>query len=170
MRESIGLDAVVFIPCAVPPHKPGYTPVASSHRLAMLELALEDNPSFLLSDIEIQRGGISYTVDTLTQLRRDLGNDREIWLILGLDSYLEMPSWKQPDKIVSQCNLAIARRPGYAIPSAVSSKAKVRFVEITGIEISSSEIRSRMAQGKSIRYLVPHKVEAYIQKHGIYKG
>ncbi len=172
VREAIGLDTVVFIPCAIPPHKPDYVPADPSHRLTMLELALEGHPEFTYSDLEIERGGVSYTIDTIAELRKRLGNEPEFWLILGLDAYLEINTWKQPERITSECFLAVARRPGYAasITAVQDFQGRARFVDITEIGISSTEIRRRIAQGQSIRFLVPKAVEDYIYGNRLYKS
>ena len=170
VREGIGLDSVIFVPCAIPPHKPDYVPAEAEHRLRMVELAIENTETFVCSDIEIRRGGISYTVDTIAELRKRVGREAELWLILGLDAYLEIGTWKQPERIAAECLLAVARRPGYR-PDMASLKgfeSRTRFIEITEIGVSSTAVRKRIAQGKSIRFLVPRSVEAYIRQKGLY--
>lgn len=161
--ESLNLDLVMFVPCALPPHKPGYLPAQAKHRLAMINLAIKGSERFCVSDIELSRGGLSYTVDTVRQIRSELGDEVEIWLILGLDAYIDLPTWKEPNFILDQCNLAVATRPGYSLDSVCRIGKKVEFVEITAVDISSSEIRRRIAAGKSIRFLVPEAVEYYIR-------
>ena len=164
ISESLGLDIVIFIPCALPPHKPGYRPADGKHRLAMIDLAIRGCEKFRVSQIELSRGGISYTADTVTEIRSQIGKDVEMWLILGLDAYMDLPTWKDPDLILGQCKIAVATRPGYSLGSVRPISNNIEFVEITAVDISSSEIRKRIAEGKSIRFLVPDAVEEYIRK------
>ncbi|MGQ9602800.1 MAG: nicotinate-nucleotide adenylyltransferase [bacterium] len=161
--EFLDLDIVVFIPCAIPPHKPKYHPAEARHRLAMIDLAIRGSENFTVSDIEISRGGISYTVDTVLEIRSELGEKVDLWLLLGLDAYLDLPSWKDPDLIINQCGLAVARRPGYCIDPTLHVGKNVKFIDITAVDISSTEIRRRIEEGRSIRFLVPHAVEQYIR-------
>lgn len=169
LREAVGLDIVMFVPCSRQPHKPRRRPSTASDRLAMLRAAIRKHEDFVVSDVETKRGGISYTVDTVRAVRALCGDGPEIWLMLGMDAFLDMPRWKDPDFILGECRFAVAARPGYRRRS-VSRRvaARCRFVEITALEISSSDIRKRVARGKSIRFLVPHTVEALIRRKGLY--
>lgn len=169
LREAIGLDLVIFVPSNRSPHKPDYVPATDRHRLAMLELAVRGHDNFRVSDVEIARGGLSYTVDTLAILRSQFGPDAVFWLLMGMDAYLDLPAWKQPDEIVAQCRFGVARRPGYAgnVDPALPV-AKTQFVDITPVDISSTGIRERLVQGRSIAFLVPDPVAAYIHKNRPY--
>ena len=169
LREALGLDLVMFIPSSSPPHKPDYTAASASHRLEMVRLAVADCDHFLASDIEVRKGGVSYTVDTVRAIRNRYGKDVELWLLLGMDAYLDLPSWKEPDAIAAECSFGIACRPGYVNNidpgQAVAGK---RFVDITLVEISSTGIRERLSEGRSIRFLVPGSVQRYIERHKPY--
>lgn len=174
LREEVGLDFVLFIPCSRQPHKPRYIPSGPSDRLAMLRAATRGYPAFRVSDMEIRRGGLSYTADTVQELRRSLGDGPEIWLMLGMDAFLEVHRWMNPEVIFRECRFAVATRPGYSRGRYMNRaavrglKRKCRFVEITGLDISSTDIRKRAARGRSIRFLVPGAVEAYVLKNGLY--
>jgi len=130
----------------------------------MVELALGDHPLFEISDLEIVRGGVSYTVDTVRYLREAMGPDVELWLLLGMDAYLDIPAWKDPDVVLAECHFAVTRRPGYEDRRlSADFEARTRFVNITAVDISSTSIRDRLRAGKSSRYMVPDAVEAYIR-------
>jgi nicotinate-nucleotide adenylyltransferase len=169
LREAAGLDIVMFMPCSRQPHKPRRLPSAASDRLAMLRAAVRKYEGFTVSDIETERGGVSYTADTVRQVRALAGNRPEIWLMLGMDAFLDIPGWKDPDLIFRECRFAVATSPGYR-SKRVSRRvaAKCRFVEITALDISSTDIRKRAARGGSIRFLVPDPVEALIRRKGLY--
>jgi nicotinate-nucleotide adenylyltransferase len=169
LREALGLDLVLFVPASAPPHKPEAEPAPAEHRLAMVRMAVEDHAGFQVSDIEIRRGGVSYTIDTVTQLRKSFGERTEFWLLMGQDSFAEVSAWKEPARIAAECFFGVACRPGY--PRGVRSpvpQARAEFVDITAVDISSTDIRARLRWGKGIRYLVPLKVEAYIRQVGVY--
>jgi nicotinate-nucleotide adenylyltransferase len=173
LREAAGLDIVLFIPCSRQPHKPRYRPSDPADRLAMLRAATRKYPDFLVSDMEIKRGGVSYTADTVAELRTLVGRGPEIWLMLGMDAFLEVHRWKDPEVVLRECRFAVATRPGYAREArrgryTEALKRKCRFVEITPIDISSTDIRRRASRGKSIRFLVPGPVEAHILRKGLY--
>ncbi len=164
LAEALDLERVLFMPCSRSPHKRSHAPAPDADRIAMVELAVAGHPAFEVSDLEIRRGGVSYTVDTVRQLRETLGPGAELWLMMGMDAYLDIPAWKDPDIVLAECHFAVARRPGSGdrrLPAAFEEKS--RFVDITAVDISSSDIRSRIREGQSIRYLVPDAVEQYIR-------
>jgi nicotinate-nucleotide adenylyltransferase len=169
LREAIGLDLVMFIPSSSPPHKPEYTAASASHRLEMVRLAVADYDHFTASNIEVRKGGVSYTVDTVREIRNRYGKDVEFWLLMGMDAYLDLPNWKEPDVVAAECSFGIARRPGYvnSIDPGQATAGK-QFVDITLVEISSTGIRERLSEGRSIRFLVPGSVERYIEQHKPY--
>jgi len=189
VRETQGLERVLFIPSAVPPHKAGAEVVAAEHRLAMVRLAVAGNPAFRVSTIEIRRAGHSYSVDTLRLLHTRLPGCRFVF-ILGMDAFRDIATWKEYAAIFSLCDIVVISRPPDdqapgldALPIAVrsafcygSSKLEmrhtsgccIRFQRISALDISASSIRQRLRAGRSIRYLVPASVERYIARHGLY--
>jgi nicotinate-nucleotide adenylyltransferase len=171
IAEAVGLERVMFMPCSRSPHKLSRVPAPDNHRLAMIELAVTGHPGFEVSDLEIRRGGVSYTVDTVRQLRESLGREIELWLIMGMDAYLDIPTWKDPETVLAECRFAVARRPGSNAASLNAAYgARSCFVDITAVDISSSDIRDRLSKGKSIRYLVPEAVCEYIRTRKPYPG
>jgi len=162
-REQLGLERVIFIPAHQSPHKNGATLTAADHRVEMTALAIEGNSSFEVSDIEVRRKGISYTVDTLKHFR-DSFPQSDLYFIVGSDSLDQFESWKSPEEILSLVTLAVfPRRWG------VEAKNKTTVVlHAPVIEISSTDIRRRVKMGRSIRYMVPPKVEKFIQLHRLY--
>jgi nicotinate-nucleotide adenylyltransferase len=169
LREALELDLVLLVPTHSPPHKPVSEPADPEHRLAMVRLAIEGQEGLQASDVEIRRGGTSYTIDTIRDLRGEYGSETEFWLLMGQDSYHDISAWKQPAGIVAECFFGIARRPGYErhigppVPGIRS-----RFVDITAVDISSTDIRARISEARSIRFLVPGKVEEYIRSNRVY--
>jgi nicotinate-nucleotide adenylyltransferase len=174
--EQLELDRLIFVPAAVPPHKQEKTLADGRHRLEMLRLATEGNLNFEVSDIELRRGGVSYTVDTLAQIQADHPGAR-LFFIVGLDSLTILHSWKNIGQLLGMCTLVPFARGGED-PARVAERIQLsndwknrlleRLIRIHEIEISSSEIRMRLAEGLSIRYLVPPEVEMYIAEHGLY--
>jgi nicotinate-nucleotide adenylyltransferase len=169
-REACGLSRVMFIPASDPPHKryAGLAPAGA--RAEMVRLAIQDHPCFDLSPIELRRAGPSYTADTLSELRQTLGEEVALFLIIGADNVTEIGAWHRPDRILSLATVVVVRRPG-ATPDRADPALRrgMRFVETPLIEISSTDIRRRVREGRSIRYLVPREVENYIHEHGLYR-
>ena len=169
LREALRLDTVIVVPCSRSPHKPGYRPAPAGHRLRMARLALRGLDGFEVSDLEMRRRGPSYTVDTVRRIRRRHGTGVELWLLVGMDAYLEMEAWREPEVILRECRLGVACRPGYrAGRLRLAAGARVRFIEMTPLDISSTALRRRVRSGRSISFLVPAAVEAYIKRHGLY--
>lgn len=174
LKEAVGIDLVIFIPCSRQPHKPRYRLSDPAERLAMLRAATRKYDGFTVSDMEIVRGGVSFTADTVSEVRSLAGERPEIWLMLGMDAFLDVHRWKDPEVILAECRFAVAGRPGYAAAGHMRKMAtrsvarKCRFVEITALDISSTDIRRKVARGKSIRFLVPDPVEAHIRRKGLY--
>ncbi|MCS7237330.1 MAG: nicotinate-nucleotide adenylyltransferase [Thermoguttaceae bacterium] len=177
-REQANLDEVWFIPASTPPHKRQRRLTDARFRVEMLELAVAGHPKFRVSKMEIERGGVSYTIDTLRALRQDYP-DAQLFLILGADSIEELHTWRDAKEICQVALPLVARRPGHEIraaPEFVEQIGGERWqailaaaVEMPLVEISSSDIRRRVSAGKSIRYRVPRSVEEYIYAHGLYK-
>ena len=176
--EHLELSEVVFMPAAIPPHKQGLIQADSQHRVKMLDLAVESDIRFSVSDDEIQRGGISYTFDTVTELLESQ-DGVELFLIVGSDTLIDLHNWYKVEGILERCNIATFMRPGLdeldmvmgkvELPQAFREQLRENVFSPHLIEISSSEIRMRVAEGLGIRYLVPSEVEMYIYEHGLYQ-
>ena len=167
--EAENFDNIVFIPTFNTPQKNNITDIKD--RLAMLRMGVTSNPNFEISDLEIQRGGTSYTIDTVREYKSDQDYDsRELYYLIGSDSLQKFYTWKEPREILDECQVIVAIRPGFR-PSDISNwiLRKVRFASIPRFEIGSSTIRSRWRKNKTIRYMVTQPVWEYINDHGIYK-
>lgn len=166
LRELRNLEKIIFIPAFVSPHKTNIRSLKPNHRLEMVQLSIEEIPYFDYSDIEIKSGAISYTVDTLRILKRQYDN---MELIIGYDNIFEFNTWKEPDEILKLAKLIVLKRK-----TSIDPKRKDKyfnsavFVETPEIDISSSEIRERIANNLPISFLVPGKVREYIYKHKLY--
>lgn len=176
-REDCEMDEVWFMPAAVAPHKQQQDFAPKKSRLEMLQLAIAGHDTFRISAIELDRGGVSYTVDTLTEVKKQI--DAELYFLMGADSLCDLPSWREPRRI---CELAIplvVRRtgspdPDYSVLSEFVSRQRLDEirscqVDMPLLEISSTNIRCRVANGQSIRYLTPRAVEKYIETNGLYR-
>lgn len=169
LREAIGLDAVLFMPCNRSPHKRARRPASAAHRLAMVRLAVQGHAEFAVSDYEIEQGGVSYTIDAVRFLREELGPEVQLWLLMGMDAYQDIGAWKDPDEVAAECFFGVARRRGYRKrPRSALLKSRTEFVDMTAVDISSSDIRDRLAEGRSIKFLVPDAVEEYIRRERPY--
>jgi nicotinate-nucleotide adenylyltransferase len=172
---QLALDRVLFVPAGAPPHKPARPISPASHRLRMVELAIAGKPHFAVSRVDIDRPAPSYTVDTLKLLRAEWGRETRFFFIEGNDSLSDMVNWYQPQRLIELCELAVVRRPGSEIDLPALEKRlpglteRVHWVQIPLLEISSTDLRARIRAGRSISYLVPREVEAYIQEHGLYR-
>jgi nicotinate-nucleotide adenylyltransferase len=191
LREAEGLDEIRFVPSAVPPHKRSVTIAAAAHRLRMVELAVADEPGFRVWPVELNRSGPSYSVDTLRALRAEVGAGTRIVFALGRDAFADFPTWKDPADICALCDIVVLTRPPWPLTLALEdlpvaarqafcydslsdtfrheSGHLVKLLGITPLDISATAIRDRVRQGRSIRYLVPAPVEAYIARHGLYR-
>lgn len=175
-RHEFGLDRVVFLPSGTPPHKPPEAVTDAEHRYMMTVLATLSNPYFDVSRVDIDREGISYTVDSLRILREQYGGDSELYFITGADAILEIVSWKEPDKLLELAHFIGATRPGFCLEQVPKSTQewlsrhpdRVHLIKVPALAISSTDIRERVRTGNSIRYLVPEPVEHYIRRHNLY--
>ncbi|MFQ6003306.1 MAG: nicotinate-nucleotide adenylyltransferase, partial [Candidatus Zixiibacteriota bacterium] len=168
VREKFQLEQVIFIPSASPPHKTEQELSLAIHRFEMTKLALEGNDCFSASDIELKREGLSYTVETLRKLK-ELYKDSEIYFLTGSDVLDEITTWKDPEEIYKLATIVIGVRPGFDKFDPENHFAKKSIiVKITGVDISSTQIREKVKRGESIKYLVPSKVEEYIKKKNLY--
>jgi nicotinate-nucleotide adenylyltransferase len=168
VRTALQLDSVLFIPCNLPPHKGTGDVVPGEHRLAMIRLAIAGHPAFEVSGVEIERGGVSYTVETLEELSRTRPDDR-FWLLLGMDNAREFSTWRDPSRIEEMARLVVMTRPGFESSGDATWPTGVVMCPVPALEISSSLIRRRVASHVSIRYLVPEAVEQYIQGKSLYR-
>ena len=168
-REELGLDALIFMPANIPPHKVnGRTITPADCRLEMLRLAIGTNPCFRVSTHEIDEQGVSYTVDTLRWLR-DRHPAAAFTLLIGGDSARDFNTWREPAAIARLASLAVWARPGVPLPEEVIPGVGYRTIGSPLIEISSTDIRERVREGRSIRYRTPDAVIEYIYKHGLYR-
>jgi nicotinate-nucleotide adenylyltransferase len=168
--EAKHFDKIVFVPAHIPPHKKERKISSVAFRLEMLKIATMDNPNFEISDIELKRGGISYSLETIHTYKEQTGLDREdLYYLIGSDSLKQFQTWQNPKAILEECQLIVAIRPGFR-PSDIPNwiLAKVQFANIPRIEISSTQIRARWVEDKTIRYMVTQPVWTYINKHNLY--
>ena len=166
--EAENFDKILFMPANKPPHKKNISRVKD--RLNMLNIAIEGNPNFEISDLEIKRGGVSYTIETLKTMKSSVvKEDDELFYLIGSDSLLELDTWKKPREILNNCNVLVAIRPGFR-PSDIPAWIlhRIQFANIPRFEISSSTIRTRWRENKTIRYLVTLPVWEYINQNKLY--
>jgi len=198
IREWFRLSRIYFVPSAIPPHKEG--PILEGHhRLRMVKLATESNPYFYDSALEVDRGGSSYTIDTVMELKRELGEGHTFYFILGTDAFQDITSWKDYFLLLKTIRFIVISRPGAKIESVLTDlssllegpdlklvlktvktqdiskglrphEADIFFVPVPQIDISSSDIRQMIRKGKSIRYQVPYAVQTYIETNRLYSG
>jgi len=174
-RIKLGLSEVLFVPAGQPWLKQDRNITPAVHRVEMVRRTIIANPYLKLCTLEIERPGPSYTVDTITTLREQLGAEAIFFFILGRDSLADLPLWKEPSKLIQICKLVVAPRLSSSLSDLKSLEEAIPGVtdsviqlDMPVIEISSSQIRERLAQGLSIRYLVPQEVEKYIIEQKIY--
>jgi nicotinate-nucleotide adenylyltransferase len=176
---TLQLAEMVFVPTGQPPHKTKEAVAAAEHRLAMLELAIASNPHFTISRVDLDRPGPSYTVDTLRLLRKQWGEETAIYFVIGGDSLEELLRWRDPVGILEQLTyLVTVRRPGYneseeyydlleaRLPGL---KQRLLVVEAPQFEISATDLRLRVAEGRPIKYQTPESVESFIVQYGLYR-
>ncbi|AEG34192.1 nicotinate-nicotinamide nucleotide adenylyltransferase [Thermus parvatiensis] len=162
-QEVLGLDRVLFVVAARPPHKVPVAPAEARYEMTLLAVA--EDPRFTVSRLELDRPGPSYTVDTLREARRLFPED-ELFFITGADAYRDVLAWKEGERLPEYATLVAVARPGYPLKEAPLPVVPL-FVPEVGI--SSTEIRRRLKEGRSVRYWVPRAVEVYIEKHGLYR-
>jgi nicotinate-nucleotide adenylyltransferase len=192
VREAAGLDEVRFVPAALPPHKDpesvGLAP--AHHRLRMVEVALENVPGFRAWPVEIERGGTSYSIDTIRALRTEVPADPRVAFMLGWDAFADVHTWKDFEEIFGLCDVLVFTRPPdvrppdeHALPVAARqafrydpeigafrhrSGHRLTMHQVTSFAISATDVRRRLASGRSIGFLVPDAVETYIRQHGLF--
>jgi nicotinate-nucleotide adenylyltransferase len=184
MAEGLGLSRVRFIPAGQPPHR-GVPRTAAIHRLEMVRRAVVGNPRFEVDAREVASPNPSYTVDTLTALRAELGSDQPLWLLLGADAFLGLPTWHEWRQLFKLANIAVAERPGAQLPQsgsmpdelkhevsrrqqATGPAGSVLLRQMTPLDISATAIRDTLARQGSARYLLPDAVLDYIHEQQLY--
>ena len=166
--DAENFDKILFIPAYQPPHKTEITPI--KNRLEMLQIAVEGNPNFEISDVEIKRRGVSYSIDSIRGIMEDTGSDiNDTFYLIGSDSLLDLHNWKDSKEILNECQVIVAIRPGFR-PSDIPSWIlhRIQFANIPRFEISSSNIRHRWVENKTIRYMVTLPVWDYINENNLY--
>ncbi len=176
-RTALGLERVLFVPAGQPWRKAGRRVSAVAHRVAMVQAALAGDPYFAVSLVESERSGPSYTYETLAALHAQYGPGAALHFILGQDALADLPHWVQPGQIIAQARLAVAVRPGWTPPppetlerAVPGLSAAIDIVPMPQIDISSTDIRRRVAAGASIRFFVPEPVRACIAAYRLYEG
>lgn len=164
--EKLRLDKVIFVPAKLPVHKDPRLVVSPSKRLRMVELAVEAYKNFECSDIEIARKGKSYSIETVQEYRKKYADDK-LYFIIGADSSLKLHTWKRIDELVTMVSFVCVNRPGIALSL---SEKRCRHISMPALDISSSGIRSRIAKGLPVGYLLPQVVEDYIKKKKLYRS
>ena len=173
--ESFDVDRVVLMPLGDAPHK-SLSSTPAAERYEMVREAVRDNPALAVSDMEIRRGGKTYTVDTLRQIK-DINPDMDIYFVMGADEFKAIDTWREPESLFSLCRVIAVSRPGYDTASLIKKTAEVKeryvgeasFLEVPSLDISSSDLRKRIRDGRSVKYLIPKEAEEYIIRHDLYK-
>lgn len=197
VRHSLGLDRVLFIPAGRPPHKKGGKILPARHRLEMVRLAVQGHAGLEVSELEIRRPGKSYTIETVKELERQYAKGTRFYLILGLDAFLEISTWRAPEDLLSRCNIVVVSRPGYQFSdlarldflgpldapslSALDRGRRSRYeqrltpdtrlilIRVTAHKVSATQIRDHLSGGKRLKNLLPPLVESYIIDHKFYR-
>lgn len=167
-RQRFNLKEIIFVPCARPPHKNQQDIVGPEDRYKMTCLAINSNRYFKASDIEIKREGMSYSQDTVIEFKK-IYKEETIYFITGADAIAEFDTWKNANELPNLCHFIAVSRPEHKLKIKEEYLKFTHILEIVGVDISSTEIRQRIQQGKSIKYLVPEEVERYIYEHGLYQ-
>lgn len=176
IKEEMGLDKVIFIPTGNPPHKD--LGVSAEDRYEMVRLAISPNPDFEISDIETTRVNLSYTVDTIRELKK-IYKEEKLYFLIGLDSLFQLKTWKKIGDLSQEIEFVVALRPGYIDKEEINNEidflrenfgTRINLIKTPLYEISSTDLRDRIHEGKSLRYLIPKKVLDYIEESGFYKG
>jgi nicotinate-nucleotide adenylyltransferase len=195
-REALGLDQILFIPTSHPPHKPNGSLAPAQDRYEMVRLAIASDPSLAISDVEIRRPGKSYSIDTIRLLQQEHGARTQLFFLIGLDAFLDFPSWREPLTLLELCPFVVLSRPGLSFrslstmallpPIPQSSLAdldagrisqfevslgtqSLTYLQLPPSAVSASDIRSRIRQGLSVANLLPPLVESYILQHHLYQ-
>lgn len=171
-RDELTLEKVLFVPAANPPHKSGEVVTDASARMAMLDLVLGGEDVFEISNVEIERGGPSYTIETLDELKKR-NPATDYWFITGSDAFVEIQTWKDWELLLERYAFAVHERPGVALDAASravprSSRERILFLKREMLNVSSTGIRRLVRDGRSVRFLVPEAVDEYIRRNRLY--
>jgi len=171
LRDELGLDEIWFIPAKIHPLKNNQEIIPASHRLKMLELAVAGNHRFRVNDVELKREGVSYTIDTLNELMqryRDISP--RFYLFIGMDNVNDLYRWREPHQVLKKSQVVAFGRPGFK-PDVKAKEflPKIKFIHVPLLEISSTFIRERIRNGRSVRYLIPDEVNEYIVRNNLYR-
>lgn len=194
-REALGLDQVLLVPTGDPPHKSSKTLAPAADRLEMVRLAIGSDPRLGLSDLEVRRQGKSYSIDTVRRLQQERGPGCELWFLIGLDAFLDFPTWREPKALLALCSFGVLSRPGTSFRALQNvallpplstedlesldrgttsrleiplDRRRVVFLNLPPCDISASDIRTKLKQGLSVANLLPPPVESYIIQHHLY--
>ena len=194
VRKALLLDEIRFVPSALPPHKSQDEVASAADRLEMVRIALEDYPAYVCDPVEVERGGLSYTLDTWEELTRGASDDNNMFFIIGADAFLELGTWHKPKEVLSAVDFAVTLRgnqhssayleallqviqeiePGYCMGKSLKEaeltdkKRVIKFVPITDVDISATRIRQYIKESCSIRHLLPREVELFIIRRRLY--
>lgn len=169
VMEVFHLDQVIFVPTAMQPFKAGRRVTSAEHRYLMTVVATASNPRFTVSRVDIDRGGTTYTIDTLTDLSEEYPEDTDFYFITGADALAQIVQWKDSDRLFEMAHFIGVTRPGHALDASGLPSASVSLVEVPAMAISSTDCRARVEAGKPVWYLVPDGVVQYINKYDLYK-
>ena len=195
IREAFGLTEMHFMPCNEPPHKDREDLTDAKHRFAMVVAATLHNPSFVASPIEVNRAGKSFSIDTVRELHEMMGDEAQLVFVTGLDAFLEIETWEEYEQFLDLCHVVVVSRPGHGFEDVAKLPDWIgeRVVDLRGtqvspaelfpeqgravflsdavyIDLSSTDIRQRIAAGSSVRYKIPSEVERYLRAHGLYRN
>jgi len=196
VRRALDLDRILLIPTGDPPHKSGQHLASAENRYEMVRLAIDSEAGLAISDVELCRPGKSYTIDTVRLLRQEYGSQTDLFFLIGLDAFLEFPSWREPDALLGLCSFVVMNRPGTSfqhltrldrfqtLPAEALAaldagtishldfplgSRRLVCLHLTPSEISASDIRERVRTGLSLANLLPPAVESYILQHHLYE-
>jgi nicotinate-nucleotide adenylyltransferase len=177
VRSRFKLDKVIFVPAGNPPHKDLGAVTDANHRYIMTLLATMTNPNFEVSSIEIDREGITYTIDTIIAFKEKFTDNVSLYFITGADAIMELDTWKDTEKLLSLCEFIAVSRPGFKsskMEKVIRELEKkyssvIHMLEVPALKVSSTDIRNRIREGRPVKYLLPESVEYYIQKNRLYK-
>jgi len=171
-RDRMGFERILFVPNYVSPFKTGQSVTSGEQRAEMVERAIRDNPAFAVSRWEVEREKPSFTIETLRAIRSQYAG-ADLYFLAGMDAVRDLPKWHEPEELLSLAQFVTATRPGVDVRDVLDAlpdewEARITFMEMPGLDISATDLRLRVAEGQSIRYLLPPAVEEYIEAHGLY--
>lgn len=172
---QLRLDRMLFVPAGDPPHKPSRPVSPAPHRVRMVELGTAGQTDFVVSRVDVDRPGPHYTVDTLQSLHQAWGPEACLYFIEGSDSLADILSWYRPERLIELAELAVVERPGVKLDldelerRLPGLRERIHWVRMSSLEISSTDLRARVREGRPISYLLPAAVEAYVREHGLYR-